>query len=90
MNSGEQLRLWVGGKSIHNKKRDECCPDFSCCQPHLLVPEHERKAFAEAHRKEDEKTKSSMLFEFLGRAFSSPKVYVAGDKENYKDEKEVS
>lgn len=79
--------MWVEGKSIHNKERKECCPDFSCCQPHLLAPEQERKAFLEAHRKGDEGTKMSMLYEFLGRAFSSDKTYVAGYKENYKPEK---
>lgn len=87
MNCEKQLELWVKGKSIHNNERDECCPDFSCCQPHLLAPEHERKAFSEVCRKNDGKTKTSMLIEFLGRAFSSQKVYVAGYRANYKDEK---
>ncbi len=86
MKTKEQLMLWVKGKSIHNDERNECCPDFSCCQEHLLAPECERKAFAEAHRNGDEKTKMSMLFEFLGRAFSSSEVYVAGYKENYRKE----
>lgn len=26
-----QLFLWVIGISKHNKLRDECTPDFSCC-----------------------------------------------------------
>jgi len=84
MKHEEQLKLWVKGKPIHNDKWDECCPDFSCCQPHLLAPEHERKTFLEAHRKGDDKTKVSMLLEFLGRAFSSSNVYVAGYHENRK------
>ncbi len=86
MKTEEQLKLWVKGKSVHNDERDECCPDFSCCQFHFLAPKHEREAFLEAHRKNDEKTKTSMLYEFLGRAFSSKKIYVAGYKENYRKE----
>jgi len=31
MKPNEQLAKWVNGESIHNKERDECCPDFSCC-----------------------------------------------------------
>lgn len=29
----DQLVEWVNGNPTHNKKRDECCPDFSCCFP---------------------------------------------------------
>jgi len=84
----KQLELWVKGKSVHNNEQGECCPDFSCCKPHLLAPEHERKAFSEASQKGDHKVTTSMLVEFLGRAISSPEIYVAGYSENYKDEKE--
>jgi len=87
MNTEKQLKLWVKGKPVHNDERNECCPDFSCCQPQLLAPEHERKTFLEAYQKDNEKTLMSMSIEFLGRAFSSKKVYVAGYRENYKDEK---
>ena len=87
MKPEKQLELWVKGESVHNDEKGECCPDFSCCKPHLLAPEHERKVFLEASQKGDDKTTTSMLFEFLGRAFSSPKVYVAGYSENYKKEK---
>ena len=82
MKPEKQLELWVKGESVHNDERGECCPDFSCCKPWLLAPEHERKAFSEASQKGDDKTTTSMLYEFLGRAFASPKVYVAGYKEN--------
>ena len=84
MKPEKQLKLWVKGELIHNDERDECCPDFSCCQPQLLAPEHERKIFLEAYQKDDEKILMSMSIEFLGRAFSSQKVYVAGYRENYK------
>jgi hypothetical protein len=49
MTSDEQLKEWVKGNSIHNPDRDECCPDFSCCDPELLAPEDERKRFAEGN-----------------------------------------
>lgn len=87
MKPEKQLELWVKGESVHNDERGECCPDFSCCKPHLLAPEHERKAFLEADQKGDTRTTMIMEFEFLGRAFASPKVYVAGYKENPKKEK---
>lgn len=87
MTSEEQLNLWLKGEPVHNKERGECCPDFSCCQPHLLAPQHEREAFVRTHGSGDEATKLSMLYKFLGRAMSSHKVYVAGYEENYKEEK---
>jgi len=73
-----QLDAWVAGKPEHNTVVDECCPDFSCCQPALLAPEHERKAFAAA----DEDTRMQMLGGFLGRAVAEASadksVYIAG------------
>lgn len=87
MKPEDQLKLWVKGESVHNDERGECCPDFSCCKPYLLAPEHERKAFLEASQKGDNKTTTSMLFEFLGRAFASSKVHVVGYRENLKKEK---
>lgn len=87
MKADEQLELWVKGESVHNDERNECCPDFSCCKPNLLAPEHERRAFLEASQKGNHKATTSMLYEFLGRAFSSPAVYVAGYKENPKKER---
>ena len=41
----EQLAFWLLGKPLHNRIRDECCPDFSCCQPELLWPEDRRREF---------------------------------------------
>ena len=40
-----QLEEWVSGNPIHNSIEDECCPDFSCCNPKLLQPEEIRKIF---------------------------------------------
>jgi hypothetical protein len=33
MTALEQLEKWVAGENVHDKERDECCPDFACCQP---------------------------------------------------------
>jgi len=77
MTPDEQLSEWVNGISIHNSGRDECCPDFSCCEPSLLAPKAVRVAFKNA----DEKTRFGMLGFFLGASFQAlgaPKVYVAG------------
>ena len=72
----EQLVRWAAGESIHNDDRDECCPDFSCCNPHIHTPLEMRQRFVQAHRKGDERTCDSMLIMFLGGAF--PNAYIAG------------
>lgn len=46
----EQIKLWVNGDSKHNLERDECCPDFSCCEPGLLWSKEDRVMFAEADK----------------------------------------
>lgn len=32
----DQGLQWVAGESHHNLVDDECCPDFSCCEPRLF------------------------------------------------------
>ena len=78
MTSDEQLDEWVKGNPVHNKGRDECCPDFSCCQPKLLASEAVRRKFRDA----DEKARMGFLWMFLGAVIaleSDKKVYVSGD-----------
>lgn len=81
MTPDEQLDEWVKGNPIHNKDRDECCPDFSCCEPDLLAPENVRIAFRDA----DEATRTQMLSMFLGQLIElktrngGPVVHIAGD-----------
>ncbi len=60
--SAEQLAEWLKGNPVHNKIRDECCPDFSCCEPRLLWPEERRQEFADA----DEEKRFGMLGQSLG------------------------
>lgn len=79
MTIDEQLDEWVKGNPIHNADRDECCPDFSCCQPQLLAPKDVRENFAAA----DEETRFGMLIHFLGAGVAAAtdepeKIYVAG------------
>lgn len=77
--SDHQLAAWLEGAPEHNTEDDECCPDFSCCRPKLLAPEHERRAYVEA----DEEGRMKFLGGFLGRAMSTykpkTKVHIAGD-----------
>lgn len=76
----EQLNEWVKGNPIHNQVEDECCPDFSCCKPHLLADEQTRKLFKAAN----EDQREGMLFGFLGEAIARElpgiKVYLVNGK----------
>lgn len=82
MTPDEQLREWVAGNPIHNKERDECCPDFSCCTG-KIAPLNVRKRFEKACNEGDEETKMEMLMMFLSNALSGKNIYVAGSKANY-------
>lgn len=78
MTSDEQLARWVEGESVHNDELEECCPDFSCCEPRLLADKAERQAFKDAN----DDDRHAMLFGFLGAGMalaSDGDVYVAGD-----------
>jgi len=39
----EQTTDWVNGVSKHNKVRDECVPDFSCCLEELFEEDREKR-----------------------------------------------
>lgn len=80
----EQLDEWVEGRSKHRLigSTYECCPDFSCCRPHLLQPPEVRRAFRAA----DERGRNKFLSAFLGGLISGAapdlKVHIiAGDPE---------
>jgi hypothetical protein len=49
MTERDQLGKWVKGENIHNHTRDECCPDFACCQPNNHWPNLLRLKFHEAY-----------------------------------------
>lgn len=37
-----QTESWIDGKPKHNPFSDECCPDFSCCVPDMMMPDAKR------------------------------------------------
>jgi len=74
----QQLDEWVKGNSVHNDERDECCPDFSCCND-VKTPRATRERFAKAYHDGDQETVDQMLLMFLGGAFAGEKVHIAGD-----------
>ena len=44
-----QVLLWVEGRPTHNMVDDECCPDFSCCEPEMFISARgERQAYFDA------------------------------------------
>jgi len=67
MTMDEQLREWAKGNSIHNDLREECCPDFSCCNKKMNTPLEVRQKFVEAN----ESTRMEMLRMFLGQAVAT-------------------
>ncbi len=80
----EQLALWLKGEDVHNDERDECCPDFSCCDEKNRWPQEIREEFAEAYRAGDEDTALSMLVSGLSQRVATEfgdKVYVSGQPE---------
>ena len=81
-----QTNYWLNGKSIHNHIDDECCPDFSCCKPHLLADKKTRKKFVSANDTERE----NMLWNFLGELLvldKKKKVFVSNGKNEIKQVK---
>ena len=78
MEVNKQLDEWVKGNPVHNKERDECCPDFSCCRGDI-VEEDLRKRFAKAYYAGDKKTTNAILGMFLGRAFAGKNIHIAGE-----------
>lgn len=32
-----QTERWAAGEPVHNFTDEECCPDFSCCEPKLFT-----------------------------------------------------
>lgn len=78
MTKDEQLNQWCSGVSIHNSERDECCPDFSCCNPVSAAPIEQRILF-----RDKPELRNAMLIGFLGAALAGAGVnaHVAGSIE---------
>lgn len=75
MTQDEQLNAWVEGDSLHDHEREQCCPDFSCCQTHYKASDDERRTFRDRPELRD-----AMLIGFLGAALANcgKTVHVAG------------
>lgn len=76
MTIDEQLGLWLKGKPIHNNSRDECTPDFSCCNRELLASEEDRKRYYKAYCDGDNRVTHKMLADFLGKLLESKNLRV--------------
>jgi hypothetical protein len=77
----DQLIKWVNGKPTHNVVEDECCPDFSCCQSHLLLAQVKRLEYLKAFIEGDRKTMDQICFNSLGSLLTDQKaeVYLTGN-----------
>ncbi len=81
MTPEEQLELWVAGESVYNETTDECCPDFSCCNPKINTPIETKKRFQKAFLKGQDDVFMPILMMFLSEAIAKEKlgnVHVAG------------
>jgi hypothetical protein len=72
-----QLAAWLEGTPFCEEGED-CCPDFSCCQPDLLVDRDVRQKFVDANRED----RMKFLGMFLGAAMAKAgaNVHIAGDE----------
>lgn len=69
MTLDEQLALWVAGDARCPSDRDECCPDFGCCNPTLLSPPEVRQRFFAAQHHERMQMLGNFLTKFLAYKF---------------------
>lgn len=76
----EQLEKWVKGVNVHNEERDECCPDFACCQPNKHWPLSYRKEFKKVYEEQGPEAIEPMLIAGLNliTAEQPMAVYVSG------------
>lgn len=63
-----QLECWANGKSIHNKRDDECCPDYSCCVSKINTPLAERINFKDLYQEGGINAIAHLSAEYLGNA----------------------
>lgn len=76
-----QLNQWLNGISLHNPIRDECCPDFSCCNGGNMLSLKMREEFFDAFRADDAEKQWGILSMCLSMliADTDKDVYIAGD-----------
>ena len=76
-----QLEAWQRGESLCPNTNKECCPDFSCCSPHLRVPQAVRDAFVAADRPGRERLLMTFLAALVADAGHTPYIAGQGPKE---------
>lgn len=72
----EHLREWAAGRPSCPNSVGECCPDFSCCHPHLLAPVEVREAYVRAPQSERQR----WCMQFLGALTADAKVHITRGK----------
>lgn len=77
-----QVDCWVEGIPLHNPVRDECCPDFSCCEGEMLPLETRQKLQA-ARNKGDVETVQAICMGGLGSMLADNGVdaHIIGEDE---------
>ena len=76
----QQLELWVTGDNVHNVERDECCPDFACCQIEGHWPTELRRKFMDTYVLDGAEAVEPMLIMGLQGLLTKHEVktYLAG------------
>ena len=76
MTAKEQLDKWVAGDSVHDYENDQCCPDFSCCNPDLAAHIGDREIFRKYFLEGNDSGTMTMLTGFLLNLVMKNKVNV--------------
>ena len=76
-----QVKHWAAGTPLHNTVRDECCPDFSCCNGGKMMTEAARQKLLQAHESGDDEAVQNICMMGLGGLVADieAKVYIAGE-----------
>jgi hypothetical protein len=74
----EQLARWMAGDPVCPNTSDECCPDFSCCNPKLLADPLVRKAFVQGSPGEREHWLGGFLGAAIAELAPDKNVHIAG------------
>lgn len=77
----EQLEKWATGENVHNAERDECCPDFACCQPNNHFSPELRAKFLATYREGGSEACFPMLMMGLSGALAGAGInaHIAGE-----------
>jgi hypothetical protein len=75
-----QEESWLAGEPKHNHFKNECCPDFSCCEPSLLWPLEKRQLFVDSNEDARLELMFGSLFDAIALATKGKdtNVHIAG------------